>query len=76
MRDEFIKGLDLIQPDWWITLAHQQDLMDCVRMCTDGHSGTVQAKEQLRRRTAERLFTSVRAAVESGLVTINGGNSR
>lgn len=68
-RENFIRGLDLIQPDWWIRFAEQQELADCVRLCTDGHSGTIKAKEQLRTRVAERLFVPVRAAMECGLVS-------
>jgi len=68
MLEAYILGLEIHQPDWWITYATQQDLIDCVRMCTDGHSGTVKAKQQLINRTAERLFMPIRAAIEAGLV--------
>ena len=66
--EQFTKGMDIVQPDWWITFAHQTDLQDCVRGCTDGHSGTVKAREQLRRRTAERLLMAVHGATVAKVV--------
>ena len=68
MLDDFMKALDLHQPDWWITFAHQEDLIEHARMCSDGHSGTIQAKNMVRKRTVERLFTPIRAAIACGLV--------
>lgn len=47
--------LDKAKPDWWLVYATQQELIDCVRQCTDGKSGTVAARESLRRSVSERL---------------------
>ena len=66
----FIKGLDADKPDWWITFANEQELRDCVRECTDGHSGTVHARNVLRREVSERLFSVVRAAYNGGVVAL------
>lgn len=66
--DKFIKGLDVDKPDWFIIYANQQELVDCIRQCTDGVSGTVQAKNNLRREVSERLFAVVRAAYVGGMV--------
>lgn len=66
--DKFINGLDTDKPDWFIIFANQQELMDCVRKCTDGKSGTVAAKDTLRREVSERLFGVVRAAYVGGMI--------
>ena len=68
--EKFIKGLDTDKPDWFIVFANQQELMDCVRACTDGHSGTVHAKNTLRREVSERLLGIVRAAYVGGMVEL------
>lgn len=70
MRDKLMKALDIHQPDWWITHATQQDLQDCVRLCTDGSSGTIKAKEQLRRRVADRFYLPINAAIEADIVRL------
>jgi hypothetical protein len=59
----FTDILDRTKPDWWIIYATQQELIDCVRMCTDGKSGTVSAKIKLRRDVSERLFAVAQAGV-------------
>lgn len=68
--EKFIHGLDTDKPDWFIIYANQQELMDCVRSCTDGKSGTVHAKNTLRRCVSERLFGVVRAAYVGGMVEL------
>lgn len=61
--DQFLDMLDRDKPDWWIVYATQQELVECVRTCTDGNSGTVRAKNTLRREVSERLFAVAQAGV-------------
>lgn len=75
MTDEFKTAMDKHQPDWWITFADMTDLRDYARMCSDGHSGTIKAKEMVRNRVAQALLACpVRAGIEAaevcGLLTI------
>lgn len=67
IRDKMVRALDVIQPDWYTQYATQQDLAECARSCTDGRSGTVQAREKLRRDTVERMWNIIRAGVEAGI---------
>lgn len=55
--------LDTSKPDWWLVYATQQELIDCVRGCTDGRSGTVAARDKLRRDVAARIAEIGRAGV-------------
>lgn len=64
----FTDGLDRQQPDWFIRFATQQELADTAQACTDGKSGTVRAKELLRRLVAKRLVTPLQAALIAGLI--------
>lgn len=68
IRERMMNALDTVKPDWFIVYANQQDLIECVRSCTDGRSGTVQAKIKLRRETVERLFDVLRAGVQADIV--------
>lgn len=63
--------LDTQKPDWWLVYATQQELIDCVRQCTDGHSGTVAAKDSLRKSVHDRIFDIGRAALQWELQTHN-----
>lgn len=74
-RDAFMRAMDAQQPDWWITHATQQDLIDYVR-CTiprfDGRPASpdniAHAREAMRRNVAAHLEMPVRAAVQGGLL--------
>lgn len=55
--------LDTQKPDWWIVYATQQELIDCVRQCTDGYSGTVSAKNTLRRSVHDRIVQIASAGI-------------
>jgi len=70
MMEDFIKGLDTRKPDWFIVFANQGELVECARGCTDGHSGTVQHRNKLRRDVANRLIEVVQCAITAGIVTI------
>lgn len=70
MTEAMLKALDLHAPDWYIMHAHVQDMQEAMRLCFDGHSGTVKAREQLRRRTLERMWLPVRAAIEARIVQV------
>lgn len=59
----FMEILDINKPDWWIVFATQQELIDCVRQCTDGVSGTISARHQLRKCVAERITAIAQAGV-------------
>ncbi len=74
MLQQLMTGLDLQKPDWWIEYADVRDLQECVRECTDGHSGTVRARDRLRQRTATRLCMPIRGAVEAGIVVAHADN--
>jgi hypothetical protein len=60
---QFLDILDRYKPDWWIIYATQQELIDCVRECTDGASRTVHAKTKLRRDVSNRLHMIAQAGV-------------
>lgn len=60
---QFLEILDRQKPDWWLVYATQQELIDCVRQCTDTKSGTVYAKNALRRDVSERIFAIAQAGV-------------
>ena len=73
-HDRFVAGLDLQQPDWWITFADEQDKAHYIRE-TWGWDGKPAApehiarlRESLRGSVARRLMLGCRAAVEAGLV--------
>lgn len=68
IRERMMNALDTIKPDWFIVFANGQELTDCSRKCLDGHSGTVQAKNTLRRDVCERLFDVLRAGVQADIV--------
>ena len=71
MLEQFMRGLDTHKPDWFVVFASQSELADCVRTCTDGHSGTVAAKTKLRRGVACRLIAVLDVACNIGIVNIN-----
>lgn len=60
VRETLLRQLDTTKPDWFVVFANQQELSDCVRSCTDGHSGTVQAKNNLRNAVFARLWEPMR----------------
>ena len=68
IRQRMQNALDIIRPDWFIAYATQQELAECARACTDGHSGTIQAKNKLRRDVCERMFDILRAGVQADIV--------
>lgn len=69
MLESFQKGLDLHQPDWWITYANAQEMVDYIRDCSElGRGANDRAKIKLRRCVAGRLMMPVRAAIDAGLV--------
>lgn len=59
--NEFLEILDRDKPDWWIVYATQQELIDCVRSCTDERNGTVRAKNSLRKDVSERIYAVAQA---------------
>jgi hypothetical protein len=74
-RDAFMRAMDVQQPDWWITFASQQDLVDYVRKTLPRFDGTpvsadnlAHARESMRRSVAAHLEMPVRAYVQ-GVVT-------
>lgn len=68
LREAFQKGLDLHQPDWWITFATQAELIEFVRYVDQARGGLARARDTLRRQVCDRLFMPVRAAVEAKIV--------
>jgi hypothetical protein len=66
--EQFMKGMDVHQPDWFIIYANELEMQDHIRRVTDGRSGTVLARTVLRREVANRLIEVVRAAMSCGLV--------
>ena len=70
IRDRMMKGLDIVKPDWWIVFATQQELIDCVRSCTDIYSGTVQGKNKLRCAVLYRMWDILRGAYEAEIIAM------
>jgi len=65
--DQLMDTLDTHKPDWWIEYATQQELIECVRRCTDGRSGTVEGKLALRKSVLSRLMPAINAGFTEAL---------
>lgn len=72
--DQFIHGLDVQQPDWWITFASEQDMQHYVRetWTWEGKPAApehiMRVRDSLRRSVARNLMLGCRAAIEAKLV--------
>ena len=71
---KFMRGLDVQQPDWWITFADDQDVRHYAREtwtwegkpADPAHISRV--RDSMRRSVASRLMLGCRAAITAGLV--------
>jgi hypothetical protein len=65
MDEKFMKALDLIQPDWFISNADETDLREAMRLCIDPHNWREPqidgAKALLRHRVSQKLALGARA---------------
>lgn len=78
MLDQLISALDEQKGDWYIQLADQRDLADFIEQLRFQSWVNVNNEQRanridlehtrLKRRTAERLFVVLRAAVHGGLL--------
>ena len=60
-------ALDKRKPTWWVDWAQWHEIADCVLMCTDGHSGTVEARLKLRAQVYQRLVQPMSLALMDAL---------